>query len=240
MMTDKFQKLTILAASAAAISAVFSPNLAQAYWGFDNRDKWDKAVSNYTIITENFNSFVGSVTADTQLPSSLVTKIPFTVSAGEAKSDWAAFDIAFPEQVIAFGFDMIEPLRYSNRDAILGNVKFFDGQNNLLNHLGVQFTSYDENFVGFFLGENSGVRRIEYLWCGVWVGKGKPLNYCKNYGSQQTIDNFSFVIPKSEQKKSVPEPDAKLGLLAFAGLGIGLLRKCKDKSQPLVSASPKR
>ncbi len=231
MIGKNFQKLTTLAATVAAMATVFSPNLARAYQGFDNRDDWERAVSNYSIITEDFDSFFGEVTPETQLPSSLVTKTPFTVNAGLAESDWAAFDIVFPDEAIAFGFDMIEPLRSPNRDVILGNVKFFDLENNLLNHLGVQFTSYDENFVGFFLGENSGVHRIEYRSCGVWQGLDQPLDYCKSDSDQQTIDNFSFVIPKTNPQPA-PESDAKLGLLAFAALGIGCLRKWKGRYQP--------
>lgn len=239
MIGKNLQKPTTLAATIAAMAAVFSPNLASAYQGFDNRDDWERAVYNYSIITEDFNSVFDEIAPETQLPSSLVTKIPFTVNAGLAESDWAAFDIVFPDEAIAFGFDMIEAWHSPNRDAILGNVKFFDLENNQLNHLGVQFTSYDENFVGFFLGENSGVHRIEYLWCGVWQGPDKPLDYCKSDSQQQTIDNFSFVIPKADPQP-VPESDAKLGLLAFVALGIGCLRKWNGHYQPLTSVLPKR
>ncbi|MEM1168460.1 MAG: hypothetical protein AAGJ08_05090 [Cyanobacteria bacterium P01_H01_bin.35] len=231
MISKNFQKLTTLASIIAAMAGVFSPNLARAYHAFDNRNDWEGAVSNYSIITEDFNSVFDEIAPETLLPSTLVTKIPFTVNAGLAESDWAAFDIVFPDEAIAFGFDMIDPWRSPNRDAILGNVKFFDRENNLLNHLGVQFTSYDENFVGFFLGENYGVHRIEYLWCGVWQGPDKPLDYCKSDHQQQTIDNFSFVVPKTDPQPT-PESDAKLGLLVFAGLGIGYLRKWKGRYQP--------
>ncbi|MFB2891521.1 hypothetical protein ACE1CI_01110 [Aerosakkonemataceae cyanobacterium BLCC-F50] len=222
MLINNLQKLTSIAATVATFFVTL-PNLAYGFGGFDNRTNWEKAVSNYNIITEDFNSLVGNITADTKLPSNLVNKVPFTVNSGEAKSNWAAFDIVFPDEVIAFGFDMIQPWRSPNRDAILGNVKFFDDQNNIVNHLGVQFTSYDENFVGFFLGENSRVRRIEYLWCGVWQGPDQPPGYCKDEYAQQTIDNFSFVTPKSQQK-SVPEPDNRLGILGLALLTIGLLK----------------
>ncbi|MDB9518708.1 hypothetical protein PN466_17315 [Roseofilum reptotaenium CS-1145] len=215
-----------LLTSIATIGAVFTTNSARAYSGFDNRSYWEKAVSEYTIITEDFNSVVGSVSSDTQLPSTLFTEIPLTVNNGQAESEWAAFDFVFPDEVIAFGFDMISPNYSPNRDAILGNVKFFDEDNNLVNHLGVQFTSYDEDFVGFFLGENSGVHRIEYLWCGVWQGEGKPLDYCRHDSAQQTIDNFSFVTPNTESK-SVPESDANFALLALAILGTGNLIKRK-------------
>jgi hypothetical protein len=214
----------IVAASIATFSVVLFPNLAHAYWGFDNRTDWENAVSKYSIVTEDFNSLVGNITADSQLSTGLVTNIPFTVNTGEAQSDWAAFDIVFPNQVIAFGFDMIDPWRSSNRNAILGNVKFFDQQDNLVNHLGVQFTSYDEDFVGFFLGENSGVNRIEYLWCEASQGPNKPNGYCKAEYAQQTIDDFSFVVPKSESK-SVPEPNTNLGILGFAAFGIRLLKR---------------
>ncbi|MEB3279504.1 MAG: hypothetical protein VKK42_11360 [Lyngbya sp.] len=220
----------IVSASLTTISVVLFPNLAYAYWGFDNRTDWENTVSQYSIVTEDFNSLIGQVTADSQLSTGLVTNIPFTVNTGEARSDWAAFDIVFPNEVIAFGFDMIDPWRSSNRNALLGNVKFFDQQNNLINHLGVQFTSYDEDFVGFFLGENSGVHRIEYLWCGVYRGPNQPLDYCKaEYSPQQTIDNFSFVIPKSESK-AVPEGDAKLGFLAFSLFCICLLKRQNSSS----------
>lgn len=122
---------------------------------------------------------------------------------------------------------MIEAWWSPNRDAILGNVKFFDKQNNVVNHLGVQFTSYDENFVGFFLGENSGVHRIEYLWCGEWQGADKPLGYCKGNYAQQTIDNFSFVTPKSFQK-SVPEPNFNVGVFVLCAISVGVSRKMRN------------
>ena len=212
--------LKYIGTSLAAFGVVVATNSAHAYSGFDNRSDWEQAVDEYAIVTEDFNSLSGLINSDTTLPSTLLSEIPLTINNGQAQSEWAAFDITFPHEIIAFGFDMISPYYSPNRDVLFGNVKFFDEGNNIVNHLGVQFTSYDEDFVGFLLGEDSGVYRIEYRWCSVWQGEGQPLGYCRNDSVQQTIDNFSFVTAHREPK-SVPESDAKWAFLVLAILGIG-------------------
>ena len=212
MIQSHFVQKLAIAGVASAIGTIGLQTTAQAYQFFTDRNDWNAAVIQSTIVTETFDYISpGTIISPgtvflsglQYLNGSGTGDISTVGSITDTELDVCNFfpgcgaDFALPTPVEAFGFD------FSTSGGQIFNVEGVD--------------SFGNQFVGG--GSSSG-------FFGV-VAEASD-NLIQNFitsgfsttGGTNLIDNVS-----TAEAQPTPEPGTILGLLAVGGLGLGLKRK---------------